>query len=585
MASITGWLRLEPLPRTTDLEIALEARVADPLWLLARQWQVGEFAGEDAGSPVTAQLQADVGSISRFLPGPPNGVDDATRAVDYHDDQTPLEVLVEREAVRSPGRNGRLSVEGGLHFARLLAANGASDALDAYLARYPYDPGPDEDHDPRRGTTGRLHAGRAVDGSALHADLAAFRADADALASLPADPPVTVTPQLLTAVNSWMDWWEALVDEPSGDTAWRADRLEYGFAVSAALPIPDPGDGSYPTELAMVADEYRDGRLDWYSFRASTEPQLGPPAQARPHRTVTRTVIPTPVSYAGQPANRFWGFEDARVSFGQLRSAAGDVGRFLLAEFALLYGDDWWIVPIDLDVGSVAVIKSLTVTDTFGVETVVPRSVEVDGRWRMFTVAEGEGDYVDSVFLLPPSLVAPLDGEPVEEVAFFRDEMANMVWGVERRVLGSSGHPVDRYAEQQQAPGPVGPGSLDGGVEDAEIMYRIAGNVPTNWIPFVPVPAEGSTGPSTIRLAQRSMVHYGPDGPELIDPRGEVMAADSPLVLEEEEVPRAGAIVTRSFQMTRWSDGSRHLWMGRRVGAGRGEGSSGLRFDYTEPVL
>jgi hypothetical protein len=50
----------------------------------------------------------------------------------------------------------------------------------------------------------------------------------------------------------------------------------------------------------------------------------------------------------------------------------------------------------------------------------------------------------------------------------------------------------------------------------------------------------------------------------------------------EEEVPREGVRVTRSYQYTRWTDGSTHLWMGRRKGVGRGEGSSGLRFDRLE---
>ena len=31
-------------------------RLADPLWLLGRQWQMGELTGEDAASPVTARI-------------------------------------------------------------------------------------------------------------------------------------------------------------------------------------------------------------------------------------------------------------------------------------------------------------------------------------------------------------------------------------------------------------------------------------------------------------------------------------------------------------------------------------------------
>jgi len=51
------------------------------------------------------------------------------------------------------------------------------------------------------------------------------------------------------------------------------------------------------------------------------------------------------------------------------------------------------------------------------------------------------------------------------------------------------------------------------------------------------------------------------------------------LLLHDEEVPREGARVTRRFQYSRWLDGSTLLWIGRRKEPGRGEGSSGLRFD------
>jgi hypothetical protein len=39
-------------PGRTDPEEGLRARVADPVWFLTRQWQLGELQGEDASSPV-----------------------------------------------------------------------------------------------------------------------------------------------------------------------------------------------------------------------------------------------------------------------------------------------------------------------------------------------------------------------------------------------------------------------------------------------------------------------------------------------------------------------------------------------------
>ncbi len=53
------WMRrLEPLAPFGDLGRGFSMEVADPLWMLARQWQLGEHTGEDAGSPVGVRLPA-----------------------------------------------------------------------------------------------------------------------------------------------------------------------------------------------------------------------------------------------------------------------------------------------------------------------------------------------------------------------------------------------------------------------------------------------------------------------------------------------------------------------------------------------
>jgi hypothetical protein len=64
--AITRWNRLEGRPRTHDFDRALKAEVRDALWMLTRQWQMGEFQGDDAGSPVKARACIDVYSIDAF---------------------------------------------------------------------------------------------------------------------------------------------------------------------------------------------------------------------------------------------------------------------------------------------------------------------------------------------------------------------------------------------------------------------------------------------------------------------------------------------------------------------------------------
>ena len=58
--------RLEGLPLSADLQPALSAEVADPLWLLCRQWQFLEFAGEDAGTPIDVRVEGERSELSRL---------------------------------------------------------------------------------------------------------------------------------------------------------------------------------------------------------------------------------------------------------------------------------------------------------------------------------------------------------------------------------------------------------------------------------------------------------------------------------------------------------------------------------------
>ena len=66
--SITTWTRLEPLPREGSLARSLQAQVRDPLWMLSRQWQVGEFLGDDAGSPIQATLGVEMRTVTTYRP-------------------------------------------------------------------------------------------------------------------------------------------------------------------------------------------------------------------------------------------------------------------------------------------------------------------------------------------------------------------------------------------------------------------------------------------------------------------------------------------------------------------------------------
>jgi hypothetical protein len=66
--SVTTWNRLEGHPRTNNFDRALRAEVRDGLWMITKQWQMGEIRGSDAGSPVFAKLQIDTTRLTKYQP-------------------------------------------------------------------------------------------------------------------------------------------------------------------------------------------------------------------------------------------------------------------------------------------------------------------------------------------------------------------------------------------------------------------------------------------------------------------------------------------------------------------------------------
>jgi hypothetical protein len=579
--SLVGWSRVEPLPATPDLEPGLQAQVADPLWLLARQWQFGELEGEDAGSPVEVELIGTVAGLNRYLAGPLDA-NAASLAVDHAGLGAPLETIVEAEPVRLGSE--RLRTEAGLHFLRMLVAAGFPNLRERYVSTYAPEPpggplGPPADD--RRRVLGRL----APDGARLAGDLEPLTGPDGTLSRLPDAPevPVVARDGVRAVAEAWLSWWRDQVYEPDRPAAWDPHRLEYGLAVQADL-AGDP--------VVLAAAEYAGGRLDWYSFDLVPGASLGPAGSAAASEQRTARTLPTRATYPGMPADRLWQFEDARVFLGRLDAGPTDLGRMLLVEFALAFGNDWFITPVDLPAGSVFRLDRLAVRDTFGVETTVPPSLDAGGeRWTMFSTAPpgaASGDL--DVFFLPPTLASTLEGDPIEEVALFRDEMANLVWAVERVVADAAGDPIERARE----PGRTSlRQELPEEIADAQMIYRLMTPVPDHWIPFMPVPAAGQPPASgVLELMRGTILRFRADGTsDRAQPRGLLLRADPSapaqddvLRLAEEEVPRSGIVVRRIVQLGRASDGGTIVWLGRDKRSGRGEGSSGMRFDTADPV-
>ena len=147
--------------------------------------------------------------------------------------------------------------------------------------------------------------------------------------------------------------------------------------------------------------------------------------------------------------------EDGKTDFGSLDVTASDVAKLLIAEFLLLYSNDWCLVPLELPIGSFSRILGLLVTDVFGDQFLVgPADANSDGEWPPFSTFRLAGDMTDQKGLfLAPSLASTMEAPAMERVEFLRDEMANMVWAIEQYAPSKLGEPVslDRSAPPPQA--------------------------------------------------------------------------------------------------------------------------------------
>ena len=586
MPSITTWSRLEPRTTNGDVAVGYAARAHDPLWLLARQWQMGEFQGEDAGTPIVARWRARVKPMTRFKPGPipRNTQIDAGR---FDPDSMPLETLVERQhlhrAPLHPGVAGlRLAVESGQHFLRLLRLQSTtSDYVQAFRTAFSVPSLSAEQRatlDPETIAYADLVAGRALDGRRLRAALG-DPADPDL------DPVLQIVPgdlaEVAAAYRAWIAWADALFFEPPevaepADQTWQPNRMEYMFSLSTRL-----GDDRFG-ERTLTAHQYTDGKLDWYCFDLNGDIGMGT-GQDEPGEIVTRTVIPAPVTFHGMPAPRFWELEDARINLGALQPGSTDLAQLLLVETLTGYGNDWYVIPVELPVGSLAESRSLVVTDTFGAQTLLRpmghREIQSREGFSMFSLAmpveagDATGVAITNLFFLPPS-VQTLEGPVLEEVVLMRDELANVGWAVERRLES----PLEVGLETPQDLPPL----TESPPEPRDVpLYRLATPVPAHWIPLLPVRLE--TGNPEVRLARGAVLAL--DGePHVVSAQAQILeVGEGQLLLHEEEVPREGLVVRRTYQAARWHDGRLFVWAGNRVSVGRGEASGGLAFDNLEP--
>ena len=141
----------------------------------------------------------------------------------------------------------------------------------------------------------------------------------------------------------------------------------------------------------------------------------------------------------------------------------------------------------------------------------------------------------DTSLLLLPTAPGVLEGAPLEEVLLVRDEVANMVWGIETTVPSPTGEGTPgreaardtrRFFERDLARRLGAPPAPLPAAESARIRYQVMTSVPEHWIPFVPVHVPGDVREIQLQRAAMLRILEGAppsEPPARVEPRSALL--------------------------------------------------------------
>lgn len=517
---------LETRAREGNVTEVLRFRIHDPLWTLSRQWQLGEFRGNDAGTAMSVRCHVASTPISSYGLGA-----NAESRVSGLSVDTPIEPVVEQI---NRDITPLVRVESATYFCSLikwLPQKNYDMVLEQFKRDYPLagvmvDDRSSLDNDEIRAVTAekntrlkkfsRAFAAKAFDGYALYQDLLKSVAPKGGITAFKVSLKMYATTR-----EKYLQWFAGRYLPKGADqvSAWNLQKLGYEFSADNSV-------------AKYKAEDYAGGRVSWYSFDVNSMRDGKAALQNDNYvrKNVERQVIdslPVLASYPGAPNKRLWEFENKRVFMGNSKDMQAK-GNVAFMQFATMYGNDWMLCPLKTEIGKYIEVESIEVYDTFGIRSDIVKRAgmdeEKDGktfgqRWQMFTNTPVEQEDYDGLsdkgkqhyangLMFPPSLARTQEGEALEEVSLLRDEMANMVWGVETRIEDGCGSSLDakmlaadveqymedKYAEQVEKASmkvknvQVGKNTeteVESG-HQADYKYSLMTSVPLNWIPFVP---------------------------------------------------------------------------------------------------
>lgn len=575
------WQQIEPRSRTNDFSQSIQAKIHDPLWMLTRQWQMGEFQAESAGSPIKTRIKYSTTKLTRIKLGK-NPV--AKLLWKNTDTQIPIEPIIKQENSTSIlndklKMNWRERVKIGQQFEDMLkkSFNSQSDSrisnsqINDVISEFRKDNNfkisipNDEKLDNETNQFIKFMKDKSIDGLKL---IEYIKSNSDN--NLPRYIGEDLIESTRSALNDLKTWVEEFYihDEQSNESAWQPERLEYEFSVSAPLD-----NSSDPKQEILTSTDYKGGELDWYHFsKPQNSPKLVIKNGIEPNvfsNEKAEETIPTNLVFKGMPNHRWWKFENRQTDFGKLDVRTTDLGKLLLMDFALISGNDWFIIPLTLDIGTLTKVLELEVKDVFGdVTTINHAGSDNSEKWNMFNISKhqnkinGEMDYL----FLPPTFGKIEESSPLEEVKFIRDQMANMAFSIETLITNGIGNTLTGSEEYV---------SKMNDETNNTIQYRLSTGIPNNWFPWLPIHQDNKN--RAIQFRKSIMMNSMDDAPE---PKSHILKSlGNDARLNEEAISRASIKIQISNCRARWIDGTTYVFLNKRVKPGTGEGSSGLRYD------
>ena len=576
--------RIEPRSRVASMGETIGAQVHDALWMLTQQWRVGEYKGTDGGSVMKAKLRMKSEKIGKYQL--------LNQSAQDFDDSMPLNTAVEALDYE-PDLLMRLQI--GKHWALLLNKHIGNNT---YNGDYSAQPGLQIEapatteyanlSDKQAAVLLTVAGGQMLDGYKLYQDVKATPGNAKAYAHDSAKDA-----EIDLAESDFIKYVEKLVYKPT-EEAWEKSALEYQYKVSSY-------DGS--DETVMVGDHAQSGKLQWYDVDLDADASTL--SNTNDQTTFYQEeYLPGSADFHGMPTGRWWEFEDRNIDLATMLTNKNDLSKLMVMEFGLIYSNDWFVIPRTLQAGTLNSIDTLVVTDVFGKHTKVnPAGTGIDDvwqRWSMYTLNKrgNNADAADNRLYLPPTFGQHQEGQPIEQVYLVRDEMANMVWGLEEVVPspvygGVRGNiALTELEEYFKANSIYTPVPAHGEEEnDAEVKYTLMNTVPENWIPFIPVKVGSSSRDIQYQRAKMNRVFEGFTTSDFVTPRTDLLsygldATPDPLpyYINEEEITRPGVVIKTNYQRTRWYNGEIFTWVGRNKVNGRGEATSGLEYDVLSDI-